>query len=159
MARPPHLLVVGSPDRGALYGVYELLERFGGCRWYASWCEKVPRRDRFAVPDTLDDTQVPAFAMREPFWFDVLEHGAFAARLRVNSRSWRKNEAKFGGTPFRFGGGLGSCHTFNTLLPPDKYFDAHPESRSSCRRAPSRSARWRRRRTSPRPARPGRRRR
>ena len=125
--RPPHLLVIGSPDRGALYGVYELLERFGGCRWYASWCEKVPRRDRFAVPDTLDDTQVPALAMREPFWWDVLEHGAFAARLRVNSRSWRRNEEKFGGTPFRFGGGLGSCHTFNALLPPEKYFDAHPE--------------------------------
>ena len=139
VARTPHLLVIGSPDRGALYGVYELLERFGGCRWYASWCEKVPRRDRFAVPDTLDDTQVPALMMREPFWWDVLEHGAFAARLRVNSRSWRSNEAKYGGTPFRFGGakyggtpfrfggGLGSCHTFNALLPPEKYFDAHPE--------------------------------
>ena len=127
VARPPHLLVIGSPDRGALYGVYELLERFGGCRWYASWCEKVPRRDRFAVPDTLDDTQVPAFAMREPFWWDVLQNGAFAARLRVNSRSWRQNEEKFGGTPFRFGGGLASCHTFNLLLPPEKYFDAHPE--------------------------------
>ena len=125
--RSPHLLVIGSPDRGALYGVYELLERFGGCRWYASWCEKVPRRDRFAVPDTLDDTQVPALAMREPFWWDVLQNGAFAARLRVNSRSWRRNEEKFGGTPFRFGGGLGSCHTFNALLPPEKYFDAHPE--------------------------------
>ena len=127
VARTPHLLVIGSPDRGALYGVYELLERFGGCRWYASWCEKVPRRDRFAVPDTLDDAQVPAFAMREPFWWDVLQNGAFAARLRVNSRSWRSNEEKFGGTPFRFGGGLGSCHTFNALLPPEKYFDAHPE--------------------------------
>ena len=127
VARPPHLLVIGSPDRGALYGVYEVLERFVGCRWYASWCEKVPRPDRIAVPDTLDDTQVPAFAMREPFWWDVLQNGAFAARLRVNSRSWRPNEAKYGGTPFRFGGGLGSCHTFNALLSPEKYFDAHPE--------------------------------
>ncbi|MBR3957239.1 MAG: hypothetical protein IKJ89_05270, partial [Kiritimatiellae bacterium] len=82
---------------------------------------------RIAVPDTLDDTQVPAFMMREPFWWDVRQNGAFAARLRVNSRSWRTNEGKFGGNPFRFGGGLGSCHTFNTLLPPKKYFDAHPE--------------------------------
>ena len=127
VARPPHLLVVGAPDRGTLYGVYEMLERFVGCRWYASWCEKVPRLDRIAVPDTLDDTQVPALAMREPFWWDVLQNGAFAARLRVNSRSWRVNDEKYGGTPFRFGGGLGSCHTFNALLSPEKYFDAHPE--------------------------------
>ena len=127
VARAPHLLVIGAPDRGALYGVYELLERFGGCRWYASWCEKVPRLDRFAVFDALDDVQVPAFAMREPLWWDVLEHDAFAARLRVNSRAWHTNEEKYGGRPFRFGGGLGACHTFNTLLPPDTYFDEHPE--------------------------------
>ena len=127
VARPPHLLVVGAPDRGTLYGVYELLERFAGCRWYSSWCSKIPHLDRFAVPTTLDDTQVPALMMREPFWWDVLQNGDFAARLRVNSRSWRGNEEKYGGTPFRFGGGLGSCHTFNALLPPEKYFDAHPE--------------------------------
>ena len=127
VARAPHLLVVGSPDRGALYGAYELLERFGGCRWYSSWSSKIPRLDRFAVPDTLDDTQVPAFMMREPFWWDVLQNGAFAARLRVNSRSWRGTDEKYGGSPIRFGGGLGSCHTFNALLPPDQHFDAHPE--------------------------------
>ena len=127
VARPPHLLVVGAPDRGTLYGVYELLERFAGCRWYSSWCSKIPRLDRFAVPAALDDTQVPALMMREPFWWDVLQNGAFAARLRVNSRSWRGNEEKYGGTPFRFGGGLGSCHTFNALLSPEKYFDTHPE--------------------------------
>ena len=104
VARPPHLLVVGAPDRGTLYGVYELLERFAGCRWYSSWCSKIPRLNRFAVPATLDDTQVPALMMREPFWWDVLQNGDFAARLRVNSRSWRGNEEKYGGTPFRFGG-------------------------------------------------------
>ena len=127
VTRPPHLLVVGAPDRGTLYGVYELLERFAGCRWYSSWCSKSPRLDRFAVPETLDDVQVPALMMREAFWWDVLKNGAFAARLRVNSRSWRGNEEKYGGSPFRFGGGLGSCHTFNALLPPDQYFDTHPE--------------------------------
>ena len=55
LARPPHLLVMGSPKRGTLYGVYELLERFGGCRWYASWHTVVPARDAFSVPDDLDD--------------------------------------------------------------------------------------------------------
>ncbi|MBQ3098556.1 MAG: hypothetical protein IJC66_10415, partial [Kiritimatiellae bacterium] len=45
--------------RGVLYGAFELLETYGGCGWYASWHEVIPRKDRFAVPSDLDDTQKP----------------------------------------------------------------------------------------------------
>ena len=34
-----HLAIYGN-KRGAQYGVYDILERFGGCQWYASWCSK-----------------------------------------------------------------------------------------------------------------------
>ncbi|MDR3228848.1 MAG: DUF4838 domain-containing protein [Puniceicoccales bacterium] len=125
VARPPHLLVVGSAKRGTLYGVYELLERFGGCRWYASWHSVIPIRDTFAVPATFDETQKPAFALREPFWFDMF-NGDLAARNKVNGNRATLTE-RHGGHSHRFGGGLGSCHTFNQLLSPEKYFDAHPE--------------------------------
>ncbi|MBQ6247096.1 MAG: DUF4838 domain-containing protein, partial [Kiritimatiellae bacterium] len=122
------LFISGGGDSGVLYGVYELLERFAGCRWYASWHSVVPRRDRIEVPDDIDETHVPAFAMREPFWFDVRMHPEFAARLRANSHQYGgKADARFGGDPWRFGGGLPSAHTFALLLPPDEYFDAHPE--------------------------------
>ena len=126
LACSPHLLVVGAPDRGTLYGVYEVLERFAGCRWYSSWHSVVPKRESIEVPATIDEVQVPAFAMREPYWFDVKRHPKFAARLRVQV-SRNPSEEKYGGCAFRFGGGLGSCHTFETLLSPDKYFDEHPE--------------------------------
>ena len=43
--------------RGVLYGVYELLEKFGGCRWYASWHTVVPQREAFSVPGDLNDAQ------------------------------------------------------------------------------------------------------
>ena len=121
------LRIEGASPRVVLYGVYEVLERFAGCRWYASWHTVAPERERIEVPPDLDETHSPAFAMREPYWYDVRENQAFAARLRVNSRSWRTFDEKFGGNPWRFGGGLGSCHTFNTLLPPEQYFDEHPE--------------------------------
>ena len=127
VAKPPHLFVEGSAVRGVLYGVYELLERFGGCRWYSSWHSVVPKRDRLVVPDALDDTQVPAFPVREPYWHDVRHNPPFAARLRVNSLSWDKLGEKHGGDLYRFGGGLVSCHTFERLLPPEKYFADHPE--------------------------------
>ena len=110
--------------RGTLYGVYETLERFGGCRWYTSWHSVIPKRDAFSVP-AMDETQKPAFALREPFWFDMFD-GDLAARNKVNGNAMRLTD-KHGGHSFRFGGGLGSCHTFNTLCPPDLFFDTHPE--------------------------------
>jgi hypothetical protein len=119
---PPHVLVVGGPVRGTLYGVYEMLERFGGCRWYASWHSVIPRHDAWAVPP-VDETQVPAFVMREPFWFDMFDDD-LAARNRCNGNAMRLAE-KHGGK-IRFGEGL-FVHTFNTLCPPEEFFDAHPE--------------------------------
>lgn len=122
--RGERLLVLGGPVRGTLYGVYELLERFGGCRWYSSWHSAIPHRDTFAVP-ALDETQKPAFALREPFWFDLF-NGDLAARNKVNGNAMHLDD-RHGGHSYRFGGGLGSCHTFNTLCSPDDHFATHPE--------------------------------
>lgn len=119
---PPHLVILGGPVRGTLYGVYDALERFGGCRWYASWHGVIPVLDAFSVP-ALDETQRPAFALREPFWFDLFD-GDLAARNKANGNAMRLAE-KHGGK-IRFGGGL-FCHTFNPLCPPEEFFAAHPE--------------------------------
>ncbi|MBQ6142394.1 MAG: DUF4838 domain-containing protein [Kiritimatiellae bacterium] len=128
-ARPPHLVAYGSAKRGALYAAYEILETYAGCRWYASWHSVIPKKWSVCVPANLDDVQTPAFAMRQPFWYDVNKNRDFAARLRVNGYNHTSGEvdAKFGGDSFRFGGGLGSCHTFEALLPQKVYFDKHPE--------------------------------
>jgi hypothetical protein len=124
VARQSQLIVEGG-KRGVLYGVYELLEKFGGCRWYASWHTVIPSRDTFSVPDDLDDAQKPAFSHREPFWWDMFNPD-FAARNRANGSSMKLGP-KHGGVAGRFGQGLGSCHTFAHLLPVEKYFDKHPE--------------------------------
>ena len=127
LSKPPHLMVIGSPKRGALYGVYALLEKFAGCRWYASWHTVTPRTERLEVADDLDLAEVPDFAMRTPYWHDVISQPAFAARLKVNARGWGVEDEKFGGNSFRFGGDLVCCHTFDTLMPPKEFFAEHPE--------------------------------
>lgn len=130
---PDHhtLTIEGGSSRACLYGVYELLERFGGVRFYTSWCERVPVLDRLEIPTTawVDRREVPAFIMRQPLWYDVSAHPDFAAKLRVNGFNYAPapNPATLGGEPYRFGGGLKSCHTFQKLCDPAVYFDEHPE--------------------------------
>jgi uncharacterized protein DUF4838/glycosyl hydrolase family 67 len=122
VTHPPHLLIIGSPVRGTLYGVYELLEKYGGCRWYAKHHRSIPKLDSWTIPP-LDETQLPAFPMREPFWWGMFE-GDFAARCKANGNRHELQE-KHGGK-IRFGAGL-FVHTFYPLMPPSEFFAEHPE--------------------------------
>ncbi|MBO7721200.1 MAG: DUF4838 domain-containing protein [Kiritimatiellae bacterium] len=121
------LTVTGGSESGLLYGVYELLEKYGGCKWYSSWCERIPTREAFEIPDGIKVEEKPAFEMREPFWFDMRQHPDFSARLRVNGGFLMSPLPRHGGAPFRFAKRLGPCHNFLSLCPPDKYFKDHPE--------------------------------
>jgi len=121
------LVIAGGPQRGALYGVYGLLEDHLGCRWFTPEVSRIPRLERLEVP-ALDDRVIPVLEYREPFVFDCFD-GDWCARNRMNSNSGRL-EAKHGGK-LAFGGQNQSLswfvHTFNRMVPPAKYFDTHPE--------------------------------
>ena len=117
-----HLVIAGGPLRGNMYGVYGLLEDHLGCRWFAPGVSRIPKYDRLAI-GPIDEKQIPLLEYREPFTYDCFD-GDWCARNRVNSSSGRL-EAKHGGK-VRFGSGF-FVHTFNRLVPPDKYFDEHPE--------------------------------
>ena len=119
-------LHVSGGKRGVLYGVYELLETYGGCGWYSSWHEVVPKRSTFEVPADLDVSQVPTFLLRMPSWSDVKRNVDFAVRLRMNGDSAKPQE-KHGGAACRFVDKLPRWHTFNVFLPASKYFKDHPE--------------------------------
>ena len=121
------LLVLGSGVRGVLYGVYELLERFGGCGWYSSACSVVPERGEFSVPDNLDDTQRPAFTVRSTSWGDVARNPRFAVRLRINDNTNPAIPMECGGYAYRYVKRAGIAHTFNGLIPSHVWFDSHPE--------------------------------
>lgn len=116
------LVVAGGEPRGTLYGVYGLLEEHWGCRWFTPDCSRIPHHDRLVI-GPLDETTVPALEYREPFTFDCFD-GDWCARNRMNSSSARLGPQH--GGKVRFGSGF-FVHTFNRLVPPEKYFDEHPE--------------------------------
>ena len=124
-AKDGKVRLFASQDVGLLYGVYEILEKFGGVRWYTSWMEKVPRAAKLEVPDGYADAQAPDFLMRAPFWWDFNQHVDFATRLRVNGE-WHAPKAKHGGAPYKFASDIGG-HSFNILCPVKEYGAKHPE--------------------------------
>jgi hypothetical protein len=120
------LLITGGGGRGVLYGVYELLERFGGCDWFAPWCEKVPELDSFEVPLNLDFADKPAFDGRYTSWrhtFRERENLEFSSRLRYNGRHTKKEH----GSPAVVYAISASDGAIGKLVPPEKYFEQHPQ--------------------------------
>lgn len=117
---PPHLVIAGGRLRGTMYGVYTFLEDYLGCKWLATDCTIIPKRSRVVV-GPIDDTQVPVLEYREPFYRDAFD-GDWCARNKMNSSHGALDEARGGKISY-----YGFVHTFNSLLPPDKYFDEHPE--------------------------------
>lgn len=115
-----HLIIAGGEPRGTLYGVYGLLEDVYGCRWFTPAVSRIPKLSTLKVP-FASISATPTLEYREPFVADCFD-GDWAARNRMNSSSARLEE-KHGGKVTYFG----FVHTFNMLLPPEQYFDEHPE--------------------------------
>lgn len=114
------LVIAGSGVRGALYGVYGLLEDHLGCRWFTPAVSRIPKVDRLVLPP-LDETVVPRLEYREPFVKDCFD-GDWCARNRANSNAASLTE-KHGGKVSYFG----FVHTFAELVPPAVYYREHPE--------------------------------
>ncbi len=119
-SRRGRVVIAGASPRGTLYGVYALLEEDLGCRWFSPDVSTIPRTSTIAVP-APHHTHVPALEYREPFTRDC-QDGDWAARNRMNS-SAASLEERHGGKVTYFG----FVHTFESLVPPDTYFDEHPE--------------------------------
>ena len=113
------VLLAGNTPRGTLYAVYDFLYQLG-CRFFSSDCSVIPKTLRLVFREQ-DKTEKPAFESREAYWRDAFD-GDFAVRNRMNS-----NKADIS---IRQGGRMkfyNFHHSFEDLVPPDKYFDKHPE--------------------------------
>ncbi len=114
------LLLAGGHPRGTLYAVYTFLEDTLGCRWWSSKVSTIPQKPTVAIGD-LDIRYVPTLEYREPYWFDAFD-ADWAVRNKSNGQR-PALDAKRGGKHVY----EGFVHTFNKLIPPDKYFKDHPE--------------------------------
>jgi hypothetical protein len=114
------IVITGASPRGALYGVYTLLEDFVGFRWYSERVTRVPKHDELVI-DVPDIAKNPTLEYREPFFTEAFD-GDWAARNFTNG--FATNLDAIHGGKVKYGHFV---HTFNVLLPPEKHFEQHPE--------------------------------
>ncbi|MDO8587830.1 MAG: DUF4838 domain-containing protein [Armatimonadota bacterium] len=116
----PHLLIAGGRLRGTMYGVYTFLEEVLGCRWYTSTVSRIPKKRTIHLA-SLNITQKPDFEYREPFYMDSWD-ADWSARNKANGNQHKLDETRGGKMSY-----IGFCHTFDALVPMDKYYKDHPE--------------------------------
>ena len=117
--RDGSLYLLGGGPRGVLYAVYDLLERLG-CRWFTPEISRIPRRPNLDLLP-LRHTGAPAFESRDTFNWECRDP-LWWVRNRMNGWYTRVPEYMGGHVDY-----CGFVHTFYSLLPPDEFFDDHPE--------------------------------
>lgn len=124
-----NLVLAGGSGRGLINAVITLLTEDFGCRFYTPEFSLIPRLRRATVTPR---TYTPPLEMRDPFIFPAFDW-RWSLLNRTNS-SDAVVPQEFGGH-VRFPGSGGHiwhnesyfCHTYHMLVPPERYFDAHPE--------------------------------
>ena len=116
-----NLILAGGRRRGSLYAVHSFLEDSLGVRWWTPTESLVPTRSTLSIPPQ-NITYTPKLQTREAFYSSLQQDPTFATRLKVNGHH-QSQTVEWGS----HNSVLGFVHTFDKLLPPEKYFKDHPE--------------------------------
>jgi len=109
-----NLYITGGSEKGLLYGVYDLVEKYIGGSFYAPGAEEVAKKSEIRFP-VMNYTEKPAFRSREVYYAGMADQD-FADKMRCDRNAWKVSEDW----------GMW-VHTMFSLVPPEKYFSSHPE--------------------------------
>lgn len=115
-----NIFVTARTVRGIRNAVYSFLEQYLGCRYFSPDAQVIPHRPSIMLGN-IDDTQIP------PFTFRISYYGEAFERRYIE---WQKlsNEPRDSAGGFVISSDWGMwVHTLERLVPPDRYFESHPE--------------------------------
>lgn len=116
------LFILGGSGRGTLYGVYDYLQMLG-CRFYAADTEIIPNGDTLVLPED-PVCSAPAFEYRDTFWTCSYDT-ELSAKLHLNGCVGDRKLPEEWGCGISYAGHF--VHSLPIMMPPDEYFDKHPE--------------------------------
>ncbi|MDH7603465.1 MAG: DUF4838 domain-containing protein [Melioribacter sp.] len=106
------LYFIGGKEKGTLNAVYSFLEKYLNCRMYSASVQIIPYQSTITLPQ-INTLENPAFEYRDIHYYETTKDEYCRWHKLVDSHD-KKQWGMF-------------VHTFQTLVPPDKYFDSHPE--------------------------------
>jgi hypothetical protein len=128
----PDIFIYGGSERGTMYGVMTFLEKELGCRWYTPAISVVPKRDEITFT-SFDHSEAPGIRVRNDFYFEAFDP-IWCARNKMNgamgsTRDTLNSDEKWAEARNQPGGieSYWAVHTFYPLVPPEEFFDKHPE--------------------------------
>ena len=125
----------GDLARAPLYAVDLYLEKYCGVRWWTSDAATYPKLDVAPVKD-ISLSYAPQFKYRETYYLDgfdplfkVRSKGNFTSLTRYLLTDIKFIPPELGGNHrlFFFKGRHSAYHSFFEVLPPNVYFEKHPE--------------------------------
>jgi Domain of unknown function (DUF4838)/Glycosyl hydrolase family 67 N-terminus len=108
------LIIAGGNEKGTLYGVYSFLEKYLGCRMYSPKVKIIPQRKQIIL-EKINEQQVPVIGFRDTH---------YRVTWDAEYTEWQKLDHNPDGERTDWGMWV---HTFNTLVPPQLYYQSHPE--------------------------------
>lgn len=112
-----NIYIIGDAGNGLKNAVYEFLEKYLGCRYYAADAVFIPQNRNISIPQSTNYSYTPVIKYRYVF---------FGPSFKGDYAAWNKlqNVPGMVKTPSIFGLWV---HSMFTLVPPEKYFATHPE--------------------------------
>lgn len=114
------IVIVGRTPRGTIYGVYRFLEEIIGFRCFTKDIETYNNTEKIIVND-INICENPSFEYRDAYFRGAFDCD-FAVKNRLNSSLALIPDEKGGKLKF-----YNFHHSFYDILPPEVYYDEHPE--------------------------------
>jgi hypothetical protein len=108
------LIIAGGNEKGTLYGTYSFLEKYLGCRMYTPTVKIIPSNSHITL-GKINNQQVPLIGFRDTH---------YRATWDAEYTDWHKLDHAPDGERTDWGMWV---HTFNELVPPQVYYQSHPE--------------------------------
>ncbi len=119
------IILAGGEPRGTLYAVYGFLEDQVGCHWWTPAVSTIPNKPTLDVGE-LNVRFVPPLEYRETDCPGAVE-GVWSARNHFNGSYHELDGVRGGKIGYIAQNKWSNGGTFWTLIPPELYFQPHPE--------------------------------
>lgn len=115
-----NLIIKGANQSGTKNGIYDFLETKLGCMFLRNDYDYIPEFPTIRL-ENYDEVINPSIAWRKQFQYEALQNNWYD-KLKLNG-----TKAKEGFKEGIYAQWGTWCHTQFQFVPPEKYFDSHPE--------------------------------